>query len=165
MDSEVERRQDMMLAKNFIERGSAARSCVCHLTCNRENRDNKQRKKKRLQEDLRTSKPKDIDSRETQDCKHKIGCWWCGYHWYRRVRECNGVLVRLIKEESEIEKAEKPSWLAQICCGFKLSIGMVSSACPPDCTDQFNCRASSQWSPPITPTSSVPLGAEISTLI
>lgn len=71
-DAGVERRQDMMLAKKFIEQGSAVRSCVCHLTCNRENGDNKQREK-RLQEKLRTSKPKDMDSRETQDCKHKIG--------------------------------------------------------------------------------------------
>lgn len=46
MDSEVERRQYMMLAKNFIERGSAAKHCACHLTCKRENGDNKQRKKK-----------------------------------------------------------------------------------------------------------------------
>lgn len=83
-DSEVERRQDMMLAENFIEQGSAVRrSCVCHFTCNRENWD-KEMGGKKLQEELRTWKPKDIDSRETQDCKHKVGWRWCGHHWYRK---------------------------------------------------------------------------------
>lgn len=89
-----------ILAESCIEQGSAVRrSCICHFSCNRENGDEgteKRRRAARRAQLFRTLKPKTY----WQKVNGRLQTWLKAVldiiNTKRRVKECNGILVRLM---------------------------------------------------------------------
>lgn len=106
----------MMLARNLIEQGPAVRSCVCYLTCNRENGDKNKEKKKSYKKSSEPQTLKILTAGKHKIANTRLVEGGVDIADTEGVRGCDGILVKLIKEEPGTEKAEKPSWLVQICC-------------------------------------------------